>query len=826
MNRSLTVLALLLSLGAPALAQQTVIQGGPVTFGHAPMYIAAPGGRAMIGDAGGAAGGPIGTGLAELGLTARGVGNPPFIGQGSGPFGANACDYDAPTNNATGYHFLCWSPDLSISTNRGGYLIYGAGGGATTLPLYIDINGTVVNLASLGVASIAPGTTIISPKTNGGVLYDNNGVLGDSTTLPSGLAIPSPTLTNPVIGAGAAITSSGPGGALAAPAFSPFGTGSGDVAEGGVIVAGGPIGSATVVPVITWNAGGQLTVVTTASLGTAAADNTGTAGATIPLNNGGFTQSGTVNFTGIFEIGGNAINTSGGVPNIDGSMTTGHCLEWGPGVEDAGASCATTSNALRTAANNTALEALASTIATEVERLGYATQGDAPPQVYQSSSSACSLNSGSGDGGSQVPSSDSKCWLAVWPAVGADIREFGAVDLTGGTDETTPFQNAINAMAGTGSAINCPAGKFKINTPLNATNLVGLSINGPVGQWPGNGLVNAAPTAGCVILGNTNGKEVFDAIGSTAVHWNNLAISSIGQSTPSKYGILCGSSTGIQTGSPGGTDCSGTNVAITMATGSGSIPFNHNNGGGADVWNNLTVSGDYGITLTSTNPLSITPTYSAYDATSLGGTDAVRCYGCNALSPTGADYALYIEGSNDIHFDRFYTAMISGAGSGYSASQFPIYVKNAQDIDIDIESDYWPSVLVTYGTIDSLRMRGVSYPYTTALGTNQPNYALFNGTSITNSHFDIQGVGSAPSGTHFLYISGVTISSIYGDTFTYNTAFNSDVCYCNSATGSVFFNLRFDGNTDSATLDFYVNTVGATASQYRYFLNGNKVGTL
>ena len=170
--------------------------------------------------------------------------------------------------------------------------------------------------------------------------------------------------------------------------------------------------------------------------------------------------------------------------------------------------------------------------------------------------------------------------------------------------------------------------------------------------------------------------------------------------------------------------------------------------------------------------------------------------------------------------------MISGAGSGYSASQFPIYVKNAQDIDIDIESDYWPSVLVTYGTIDSLRMRGVSYPYTTALGTNQPNYALFNGTSITNSHFDIQGVGSAPSGTHFLYISGVTISSIYGDTFTYNTAFNSDVCYCNSATGSVFFNLRFDGNTDSATLDFYVNTVGATASQYRYFLNGNKVGTL
>lgn len=34
-----------------------------------------------------------------------------------------------------------------------------------------------------------PGSTVISPKTNGGVLSDNNGVLGDSTTLPSGVSL-------------------------------------------------------------------------------------------------------------------------------------------------------------------------------------------------------------------------------------------------------------------------------------------------------------------------------------------------------------------------------------------------------------------------------------------------------------------------------------------------------------------------------------------------------------------------------------------------------------------------------------------------------------
>ena len=43
------------------------------------------------------------------------------------------------------------------------------------------------------------------------------------------------------------------------------------------------------------------------ALGTAAFANTGTSGATIPLNNGGFTQSGTANFTSTFQINSNTI---------------------------------------------------------------------------------------------------------------------------------------------------------------------------------------------------------------------------------------------------------------------------------------------------------------------------------------------------------------------------------------------------------------------------------------------------------------------------------------------------------------------------------------
>jgi hypothetical protein len=36
---------------------------------------------------------------------------------------------------------------------------------------------------------------------------------------------------------------------------------------------------------------------------------------------------------------GNAINAASGLPNVDGAITTGNCLKWGPGVQDAGAAC-------------------------------------------------------------------------------------------------------------------------------------------------------------------------------------------------------------------------------------------------------------------------------------------------------------------------------------------------------------------------------------------------------------------------------------------------------------------------------------------------------
>jgi hypothetical protein len=473
---------------------------------------------------------------------------------------------------------------------------------------------------------------------------------------------------------------------------------------------------------------------------------------------------------------------------------------------------------------NAALTALASTYAPQVMRMGYVAQGDAPPQVYTSSASACSLNSGAGDGGSQIPTSDSKCWLAVWPATGADIREFGAIDRTGATDYSTAYQNAINALAGTGNALSLPAGKWKINTPLNVTNLVGLSINGTVGQFQGDSLVSACQSVGSVILGNTNNREVFDTIGSVSIHFNNLGICSIGQSTPSKYGIIAGSSTGVQAGSPGGTDISGSNVTISLAQGINSVPFTHNNGNGGDTWVNLSVSGDYGFAFTSTNPLSVTPTYGSYYGTSLGGTDGIRCYGCTSLSQ-GSGYALYIEGSNDIEFDQFYAVNNTSTPASYTGIQYPVYLNNTADIDIKIESDYWPSVVLVNGTGDEIRMKGMSYPYTTALGSNIPNIALFYGTSITNSSFNIEPIGSTPGGSHYEFSSAVTISSFYNDTFLYNTSFNSNTGYFNSAAATIFYGIKLVGNSNAPGISWYVNSVTATAPSLSYTVNDAPYGT-
>lgn len=186
------LVALAIVAPTPLWAQATVLQGGPWTPGHMPQYVGQGGSQPVIQD-GGSAGGEsaIGGNPSELGLTARGTGSPPFAGQGNGPLGTNLCDYDAPITNPTGFHFLCWSPNI------GGHsvLAVGAGGVAPQIPLEFNVNGTIYPFpftftGILGPPASTVGDIAIWQNTTGTLLADSGYKISQlQPTVPTTVAL-------------------------------------------------------------------------------------------------------------------------------------------------------------------------------------------------------------------------------------------------------------------------------------------------------------------------------------------------------------------------------------------------------------------------------------------------------------------------------------------------------------------------------------------------------------------------------------------------------------------------------------------------------------
>lgn len=176
------LIALCLAAGiVQAQAQTAVLQGGPWTAGHIPQYNVGGGSQPVIQDGGRAVGGNAGANPSELGVTARGTGTPPYVAQGSGPYGTNICDYDAPTSNATGYHYLC----LSANSQGGGLIAYGAGGAASSLPLHMILNGTTYSFPFTLSGIVGPNTTVVGHlatwnNTTGTLLADASAISGIS----------------------------------------------------------------------------------------------------------------------------------------------------------------------------------------------------------------------------------------------------------------------------------------------------------------------------------------------------------------------------------------------------------------------------------------------------------------------------------------------------------------------------------------------------------------------------------------------------------------------------------------------------------------------
>ena len=402
-----TTVAVLLWSGA-ALAQNAVLQGGPMAPGHAPMYIQNGGSQPIIQDSGSAAGGPPGVGLSEeLTVTRSPTNTYPSANSGNGPLFTHKCMYDAPITNPTGYHYLCFDPDA-----QGGALIAtGAGGGATPQPLYVNVNGVLTPIGGSS-SSIIVGSTTIGSGVNGQLLYDNSGVLG-------GLS---------------------PG-------------------------------------------------------------------------------------TGVATALGYAVNTTGGfVTSANGvfanaptfTSLTGYCYANGSSP----ISCATTipatsiTNSIPTANNNTALAGFSSSVP-YVLRLGYANPGDAPSVLDALSGTACSFNSGNGDGGYQVKLTGGGCAVGLIQIV--DNRIWGAKNDCS-TDDTTKDQAVIN-YALTINASSPPqivmsgpslvTGSLYVDRPVSSSVLSDLEFS--AGGSGGGFCVNGAVTVFNTTLGSALSQRIaFD----------------------------------------------------------------------------------------------------------------------------------------------------------------------------------------------------------------------------------------------------------------------------------------------------------------------------
>jgi len=167
--------------------------------------------------------------------------------------------------------------------------------------------------------------------------------------------------------------------------------------------------------------------------------------------------------------------------------------------------------------NNAALSARATTSATAITRLGYATLGDSSPLVYKPSGLACSLNAGAGDGFSQVPSGDGKCWLAQLPITAWDARWAG-VDPTGSTPSNAKIQALIDALPPLGGHIEFPCGFFNLADTITIGNGNSTTVSTRSGVYLSSSGGTFTSIAPATTLPCTQFTWVGPADGRPAIH--------------------------------------------------------------------------------------------------------------------------------------------------------------------------------------------------------------------------------------------------------------------------------------------------------------------
>lgn len=272
------------------------------------------------------------------------------------------------------------------------------------------------------------------------------------------------------------------------------GTGSANVVLGGTVTAGGPIGSSTVTPIITYNAAGQLITVSSATIAPSVGNITG-------LGSGVSSALGTnVGSAGAPVVNGGALGTpsSGTLTNVSGLLLSGLAAQAANtvvGNATAGGasptalsmtSCSTSGSAVTWTTNtgfgcNTSIAANTATSATSATTATNIASGTANQIPYQTGSGATSFFSASNYG------------IPIYGATGVPSSLAGAAGVLQGSASATPTFTTTPTLTGTNfTGVPISSGISGLGT--NVATVLANAITGSGAPVAGTSPTIATPT--------------------------------------------------------------------------------------------------------------------------------------------------------------------------------------------------------------------------------------------------------------------------------------------------------------------------------------------
>lgn len=376
-----------------------------------------------------------------------------------------------------------------------------------------------------------------------------------------------------------------------------------------------------------------------------------------------------------------------------------------------------------------------------IVRDGYNTAGDGPPITYTASPSACSLYAGAGDGGSQLPTSDGKCWVAQLPAAGADVRVWG-VKLDGATSADAALARAAAWANANQSGLFIPGGKIAI-TGANTIALNRTSITCTAGPVDANASSGSYGAQGTTFLITSTSVQPFTLQNGVRIRdcnffWPNQTG---GAATPTAYPPLFTEPNGQQMAN---VDLSGLRIInaydFLASTASG------------DAFGNIHITDSYGYCIRycfnlANNPETSTISGFVADVNLYQNTAAA---GSQYLAKwTAANGAFLRVWGNGDGITTASTTQVQGilvSNSSVFGYRYGVLVDGSGNINMSSFDVVWDAVgtavkLNSGGCLASTRVTGLYYAYQW-LGTGADNAPVYDlGTPATNCTADISIAG-------------------------------------------------------------------------------------